>query len=281
MYTIEKGVLNNSCAYFHTPSNIAKSMFFYLICVGHFFCDNNYSIERDNYNNYLLMYVKKGEGTIWYKDKTYIAKSNDIIFLNCHNFHKYETKGWETLWFHFDGNASNEYFQLINNRLGCVISLGNSNIIANYIDGILNSFKAKKILNEPLISCYIQRMLTELILISSDYDKDNVDSSTPVLIAINYIHENYKNEISLKNLSTKACISPYYFSRIFKNETGYSPYEYTIIIRLNHAKNLLKTTTLRIKEIAFEVGFNSESNFVTCFKKHVDITPSEFRKIPF
>jgi AraC family transcriptional regulator len=281
MYTIEKGVLNNSSAYFHTPGNLAKSMFFYLTCAGHFYCDNNYRVEREDHDSYLLMYVKEGEGTIWYNGKSFTAKSNDVVLLNCHRPHKYETKGWETIWFHFDGNVSSEYFQLLYTKSGCIIPLGNSNIILKYLNRIMDTFKSCKILNEPLVSCYIQRMLTELILLSSDYKKDDKETSNPILSAINFIHENYKNKINLNDICRIACISPYHFSRIFKNETGYSPYEYIIMIRLNHAKNLLKTTSLRIKEIAVETGFNSESNFVTCFKGHMDITPSEFRAIPF
>lgn len=281
MYTIEKGVLNNSSTYFHTPSNLAKSIFFYLICAGHFYCDSNYHIERTDHNSYLLMYIKEGEDTICYNGKTFTAKSNDVVLLNCRRPHSYQTKGWETLWFHFDGNVSDQYFQLLYNKCGCVIPLGSSNIIPKYLITILDTFKSGKMFNEPLVSCYIYRMLTDLILVSSDYDEKKLDPSNPILSAINFIHENYKNKINLNNLSDNSCISPYYFSRIFKKETGYSPYEYILMTRLNHAKTLLKTTNLRVKDIAFEVGFNSESNFVTCFKQNVDMTPSEFRAIPF
>lgn len=282
MYTIEKGVLDNSCAYFHTPSNIAKSMFFYLICAGHFYCDENYCVKRNNHDSYLLMYINKGEGTVWYNGRTYIARANDAIIINCHRPHMYKTaNSWEALWLHFDGNVSDEYFQLIYNRLGCVVSMKDSNIVYKYINSILNTFKNKKMLNEPLISCYIQRMLAELLIVSSDHNNTDSTKPGPILDSINYIQNNYKNKISLNELSSKVCMSPYYFSRMFKRETGYSPYEYITMIRLNHAKNLLKTTNLLVKEIAFMVGFNSESNFVTCFKEHTDLTPSEFRSIPF
>jgi len=281
MYTIEKGVLNGSSAYFHTPSTMAKSMFFYIISAGNFYCDSNYYIERNNHSSYLLMYIKEGEGTICYNGKTFTAKANDVVLLNRNRPHSYGTKGWETLWFHFDGNVSDQYFQFLYNKYGCVIPMENSNIIPKYLNTILDIFKLDKMLSEPLVSCYIQRMLTELILVSSGHDENNHDSSNPVLSAINFIHENYKSKINLNNLSEISCMSQYYFSRIFKKETGYSPYEYILMIRLNRAKTLLKTTNLRVKDIAFEVGFNSESNFVTCFKDHVDMTPSEFRVIPF
>jgi AraC-like DNA-binding protein len=281
MYTIEKGVLKPSEIYFHTPGNLAKSMFFYLVSAGHFYCDGNYHIERNDFNSYLLMYVKEGEGTVCYNGKSYIAKAGDAVLLNCHRPHKYLTGGWETLWFHFDGNVSDEYFQLLYNKCGCVIPLGSTELIPRYLNMLLNSFLSEKIINEPLISCYIQRMLTELILISSEYTEKNQVLANPVLSAINFIYENYKNKIGLHDLSALACISPFYFSRQFKKETGYTPYEYIIMVRINHAKTLLRTTELRVKEIAFDTGFGSEANFVTCFKDRVGVTPSEFRAIPF
>ena len=120
-------------------------------------------------------------------------------------------------------------------------------------------------------------MLAELLLISSNLIQEKNDKPNAVLESINYIQNNYHRKISLDELARYVCISPFYFSRIFKKETGYSLYEYITMVRLNHAKTLLKTTDILIKEIAFTVGFNSESNFVTCFKGHVNITPNKFR----
>ena len=76
-------------------------------------------------------------------------------------------------------------------------------------------------------------------------------------------------------------MSPYYFSRLFKNTTGYSPYEYITYVRLDRAKTLLKTTDDTIKEITYAAGFGSEANFITCFKKHNGCTPRQFREMPF
>ena len=281
MYANEKGVLDNSYAFFHTPGNLAKSIFFYIKCAGHFYCDNTYCVERDNHNSYLLMYIKQGSGSVYYNNKTFNVKANDIVLLNCNRPHMYKTENWETLWVHFNGNVSDEYCQLLYDRFGCVISLQDSTLITDYIIMMLDSFKNEEVLNEALISCYIQRMLTELLLISSNFIKEKNGNSNAIIESINFIQNNYSRKISLEELAKYVCISPFYFSRIFKKETGYSPYEYITMVRLNHAKTLLKTTDILIKEIAFTVGFNSESNFVTCFKGHVDITPSKFRNTSF
>jgi AraC family transcriptional regulator len=277
MYFNENGVLDNSRAFFHTPSNLARSLFFFLTCTGHFYCDNNYCVERSHYDSYLLMYVKQGEGTVHYNNNTLNLKTNDVLLINCHLPHIYKTEKWETLWIHFNGNVSDTYFQLLYNKFGCVTNLQNSTIIPDHIMMILDAFESSEPINEPLISCYIQRMLAELMLNTSTLTIENSDKSNAIFDSINFIQDNYKNKMSLNELAKHVCISPFYFSRVFKKETGYSPYEYITMVRINHSKNLLKTTKLLIKEIAFTVGFNSESNFVTSFKDHTGITPSKFR----
>lgn len=276
----ERGVLKNSCAYFHTPSTISKSMFFYLFYVGHFYCNNEYSITRDNYDSFLIMFVKKGRGTVNYNNKNYDIKENDVVFINCHRPHSYKSKddNLEIYWIHFDGSTSNEYFQYIYNKYGVVISLKEMNTIPKYIDKIIEYYKNNTLINEPLVSCYIQRILTD-ILINSNGNKIYSNENSPIFSAINFIQKNYKYNISVEDLANHICLSVYYFSRLFKRETGYSPYQYIRNVRLNHAKSLLISTDMPIKEICYECGFNSESNFVSCFKAQTGITPSNFRDL--
>lgn len=281
MYIPEKGVLKNSNIYFHTPSSIAKSAFFYLKCAGEFFCNGNYRVERDTFYSYLIMYIKEGEGYISVDNRTYPAKANDAVLLNCHQPHLYYThSGWETLWIHFDGNSSQQLFELLNNHFGFVLPMGESLVINRYLSMIVDGFKNKKPLSEVLVSCHIHRMLAEMLLISSSCREPRLESFNPILDAIIYIEDNYQSKITVEDLATYVKISPFHFSRIFKKETGYSPYEYIIKTRIDHAKMLLKKTRFNIKEIAFGVGFNSESNFVNTFRESVSLTPNKFRNTP-
>jgi AraC-type DNA-binding domain-containing proteins len=277
MHLLEKAVFKNSCAFFHTPSNMAKEMFFYLKSAGHSLCSSDHYIKQKDCDSFLLIYTKSGKGSVYYENRTYQAKENDVVMIDCRKPYAFESDSWETLWIHFDGNMSSEFFNILYDRTDCVISMKESIIIPKYLNYILDTFSKSKNLNEPMVSCYIQRMLTELILIFSDLNCKNIDRISPVEEAITYIKSNFRNKISIENLSLNVNLSPFHFSRIFKKETGYSPYEYIIMTRLNEAKKLLKHTQLPIKEIAFSSGFNSESNFISCFKNNNYITPKEFR----
>lgn len=281
MYIPEKGVQENSSFYFFTPGNLAKSMFFYMISAGDFYCNEDYHVQRDNYNSFLIMFVKKGRGTVSFSGRNYPAAENDVVLLNCHQPHAYYTNsGWETLWIHFDGNTSRQFFDLIFSRSGCVISLGASVTIPRYLNMIMDGFKHSKPSSEPIISCYIQRMLTELLLLSSSFSEEKPNKINPVFDAITYIDENFKRKITLQIVASHVNLSPFHFSRLFKKETGYSPYEYILIKRIDHAKFLLKKANINIKEIAYESGFSSESNFIYLFHNTVGSTPGEFRNTP-
>ena len=93
-----------------------------------------------------------------------------------------------------------------------------------------------------------------------------------------YIDENYKKDISLDEVSREADISPYYFSKLFKQETGRNFIEYLTEVRLRNARELLKNSQYSIKEICAESGYSDPNYFSRIFKKYEGVTPSEFRE---
>ena len=97
--------------------------------------------------------------------------------------------------------------------------------------------------------------------------------------ALDYINENFhRSNLKIAEIATVVGISPYYFSRLFRQSTGLSPHEYLTQRRLEVAKQLLRKTDLPIVEISAEVGFNSQSHFITLFRKQVGTTPLKYRK---
>lgn len=96
--------------------------------------------------------------------------------------------------------------------------------------------------------------------------------------AKSYIEENYHKDISLDDISRKVDISPYYFSKLFKEETGENFIEYLTNIRIEKAKNLLVHSDMNIKNICVDTGYSDPNYFSRIFKKQVGVTPSEYRE---
>jgi len=105
------------------------------------------------------------------------------------------------------------------------------------------------------------------------------DHTNAVEEVISYINKHFTENITIADLAEKAGFSQYHFIRIFKKETGMTPYEYIINIRINTAKYLLRNSQLSVKDICFSTGFSSESVFCNAFKKRLGITPTEYRTL--
>ena len=93
-----------------------------------------------------------------------------------------------------------------------------------------------------------------------------------------FIDSNYFNDISLDEVSREINISPYYFSKLFKEETGGNFIDYVTAVRMEKAKELLCTTDKSMKEICSEVGYSDPNYFSRSFKKNVGITPTEYKE---
>ncbi len=93
-----------------------------------------------------------------------------------------------------------------------------------------------------------------------------------------FIEENYHKDISLDEVSRIVDISPYYFSKLFKEETGENFIEYLTGIRIEKAKRLLQNRDMSIKNICADTGYSDPNYFSRIFKKQVGATPTEYRE---
>ena len=99
-----------------------------------------------------------------------------------------------------------------------------------------------------------------------------------IMRAKKYIDANFAQPgICLHSVASEVNISPNHFSTIFSQETGITFIEYLTSVRINKAKELLIQTSMRASEISFAVGYNDPHYFSYFFKKHVGISPREFR----
>ena len=109
-------------------------------------------------------------------------------------------------------------------------------------------------------------------------DRKETQSESAVEKAKKYMEENFSKDISLEDVSMKVDISSYYFSKLFKEETGRNFIEYLTELRMEEAKRLLKETDMSMKEICGMVGYSDPNYFSRSFKKYTGVTPTEARE---
>lgn len=293
MKSQEEFVSGNSEYFIYSPSRTALDVFLYPLQCGHFLYEPGYFLKRDSYNSFLLMYIQKGEMELEIKAPTascgnfdplpagkvrrYHARSNSFILLDCYESHAYSSAtGCECLWCHYDGITARNYYDIITSRMGNIFVMPDPYPALSKLTSVYNVFHTGAVVREPLLSKYLNDIMTEFMLYLPDR-KNARGYSNAAEEAITYINEHFAEEISVSDLAARAGLSHYYFIRTFKKETGFTPHEYILNTRIATAQYLLKNTKLTVKDICYQTGFSCESIFCSAFKRQAGMTPTQYR----
>jgi AraC-like DNA-binding protein len=137
------------------------------------------------------------------------------------------------------------------------------------IDKIIDFFSVLRIL------CHAEK---KILLCSENYKQAYDERGNKKMADVyTYIRENYFKSIPLEKIAKIARMSPFAFSRFFKQNSGAGFVEYLNRVRTNKACYLLRETDYQIHDIAVECGFASISNFNKQFRKTEGISPRDFR----
>ncbi len=107
--------------------------------------------------------------------------------------------------------------------------------------------------------------------------KENQDNNYIVRNVKQIIQQEYNKKLSIGELAKQLNVSHSYLSSLFKKQTNMSIKEYLLQIQLQHAKELLKSSTELISQIAVQVGYDNEYQFSKIFKQKIGITPTQYR----
>lgn len=275
-------ISEDSSSTIHTPTMMAKRLPFYVYNSGHFYAGSSYFTEREDLDNYLLIFTVSGSGVIRYKGQEQLVRQNQAFVINCREYHYYKTgpEGlWEIKWVHFNGSACESYIELINEDLFNVISLTDLSEVESYLDKIPDIIVESENFYDVKLSAIMTQILSELVLYKRNPVNNRKFSEYNQIISrvTTYIQKSYTQKIGNSDLIKIAHLSEYHFLRLFKKHMGISPYEYLTNYRINKSKSLLKQTAQSVNEIAYNVGFNNVNNFIREFKILVGTTPLKYR----
>ncbi len=245
-----------------------------------------------------MVYIKSGEGRFEIGGQVETVGSNDIVIIKPHQHHKLEVTAdggcdFIVLYFKFMNQSNlamsetslDDFINFVSGRdSGAFIKLkvSQKNDIIILLNRILREKASDQFGNELLE--YL--MLMELFVLISRALKaeweNSIKNKSPKIkelmqSAIQYVHNNYEREISITDIAKYVFLSPSYFTRAFKEDTGMSPMQYLLNIRIKRACELLLETDLKIGEIAHSVGFSNQQRFNDMFKKQTNMTPMQYR----
>lgn len=121
-------------------------------------------------------------------------------------------------------------------------------------------------------------LISNMTLDSEESSKRNRLQQERLQLMLTFIHKNYTQPITLKEIADVAHLSISECTRSFKKSIHMTPYAYLIQYRIKRSCELLDATEYTITEIAERVGFNHVNHYIQSFKKHHQTTPKEYRR---
>lgn len=242
-----------------------------------------------------FVYIEKGCATIFAGNHRYTLTAGNSIFINTQVIHRFESTESALipnivfsplLLAPKESLIYQKYIQpILSSSIDCQIFAPDIRW-QKEISDILNSVFLLQVEGNP---CELQTVQLLLRLWQIMYEnmktfsaeqsnKTDIQDQARLQIMLQYIHENYRKNITLENLTQVISLSKSSILNIFNNYVHMSPIDYVIHYKLKQAAQLLDTTENTISSIAQNTGFDNTGYFCRKFKDVFELTPSQYRK---
>ena len=216
-----------------------------------------------------LIYVKKGVARLIIDSSLYVAHAGDIVVIEQGRLHAVASDSsapattYTCALYGFRFNGWQEVIKSIFNELGVMLPQSKNNLTSSAYDAF--AYALTVLFYENFKNAYRseQGYIKKDVLI-----KD-------VLV---YLNNNFREKITLDQLSKKFRASVSYICHEFTKEYRISPINYVIQRRMTEAKFALTNTEASLAEISWRVGYENVDHFAKLFQRHVGCTPSDYRK---
>lgn len=244
---------------------------------------HHYRRRKSGIHENILIYCISGSGTIQIHGQSYLIKPNSYFVIPAHKSHSYwasENDPWSIYWIHFGGTKSYcfEKFFGVPTIIKTVTTSRVDDRI-NLFNEILTSLElgfSKE--NIEFANLSLNCLLASFFYVETYRASKGYQSKNPVDQAIFFMQENLARSIKIQDIANHVQLSESHLSKIFRNKTGSSPFDYFINLKMQEAIRLLTNKSLRIKEVAFALGYEDPFYFSRLFKKHIGKSPGAFVK---
>ena len=231
----------------------------------------------------IFIYCENGSGWVEYKEEKHQLNTNQAFILPANEAHVYgsgRSNPWSIYWFHFRG----ENVSLFSSIIGKKIDLADS-YKSRYKDRFLLFEEMYQNLalgyspeNLEYVSYCLMHFLASIKYLNQYREIKNVKEADIIQKSILYMKEHLEEKITLKEIANHAGYSQSRFNALFMEKTSYSPMVYYNQLKIQRACSYLQFSDLKLKEIAFRLGYYDPFHFSKAFKQEMEITPREYRK---
>lgn len=234
-------------------------------------------------NEYQLLYITEGEGVFQSAHQSPVSiKAGDLFLLfpgEWHSYHPLPEKGWKSYWIGFKGtNIDNRIRQHFLSPEKPVFHVGYSAELVRLYKNAYKAALAEKPFYQQLLAGIVNLQVGLMYSLErSSMLNKNHDHMNMINRARLRIRESIESDVTIQQIAQEQGVSYSNFRKLFKEYTGISPALYQQDLKLQQAKELLTTTAMSIKEIAYQLNFESPDYFSSKFRSKTGLRPSEFR----
>lgn len=232
-------------------------------------------------DEFQINYITEGTGI--YEDATgkYTVKPGTLLILKPGVWHRYKpnhTTGWTENYIGFDGSIARE---LLLNPLFFdskpIIAIGELEEIVDTYQKIYDFVLEEKPGYQQVTAGMIMKLLGYIVSFKKQGQFTGKRIEKIIREVCFYIRENLEKDLDFKKIADDNNLGYSYFRKMFKNYTGVPPLKYHLDLKIIRAKDMILSSGKSIKEISFELGFQSNYYFSRAFKSKMGISPSELR----
>ena len=250
--------------------------------VARYFCNYKTKLQRNILNAYDIIYVYSGKLHVELAENNFETIMPGEIFLlgNAKSYYIKCDDGIKTdfLLISHAGVVSDKFYKLICRNGVMKYSLSICNMIESLVENLAFYLKYFSQANYVLAVNTLSRILAEIYISTlNSEDYNSLGQPKWFIDALEYIEKNYKNKISILQISESVGLSSSHFHKLFREYTKTSPYSYIIKYRITNAKKLLLSKNNSVKYAAISVGFTSVNHFIEYFRKETGLTPAQYR----
>ncbi len=183
---------------------------------------------------------------------------------------------WKFVYIEFHGGNVFEQQHELANMHGSVFTLGMNSPLIHEFFRYRNTGWTLKTVSASESARLVNSLMTALFLSTELPESEVLDTLSER--ACRYISEHLSQPTTTETIAKELQVSREHLTRTFQQNMGISPYRFILREKMEYACNLLRTTTLSIKEVAYKTGGSSPEHFSRLFKKHHNQTPGEYRR---
>lgn len=250
------------------------------VAMGYYPNAHRHHMQRSSLDSTLFIYCTAGRGKLTLEGKQYAIKAGDIALLPAHSAHSYEsnkTDPWSIYWLHFNGALVDDFCQHLDMQ-SPVEDIGLQASLISQLESLLTLRHSGYNPAAFIHGCLQLQQLISYMSLVIKQQRSQSGKQIDLDAARAFMNEHLHGQLNLETLAAHSQLSKYYFSKRFKTLTGHSPIQYFIYLKMQHACELLDTSSQAIKLIAMAVGYDDAYYFSRLFKKVIGLSPDQYRK---